>query len=172
MASPNPVSPMIAARLDEGDWLGVVDNRELPLHLQASEVLLVVSQKDLKALWRHIIGTPVKSVVEGFCHLEEIVASGDDVPPDGQTQLLENWHQSGQDFRHASAHGRGVDHLHGVAPQRSRQGPQLRHFRLAEDGSVVVNMDQVWNGHARAHRVTSLSTRARSFARALSSVLV
>ena len=99
MAPPNPMSKVMATRLDESHRLGIVDDRKLTLHLKTSDVLFVVSEKDFKAHRRHVIGTAMKSIVKRLSHLVEIVSSGDDGPTDCQTQLLENGDQAGQDFR-------------------------------------------------------------------------
>lgn len=75
--------------------MGIVDDGEFALHLQASEVLFVVGQKYLKAFRRHFIGSPVKGVMKSFGDVEEVVAAGDHVPADGQAQFLEYRDQAG-----------------------------------------------------------------------------
>lgn len=61
----------------------------------------------------------MKCVVEGLGDREEILAPGNDVPAEGQSEILGERNDAIEYFGNASADGSGIHHFDGAAEQRT-----------------------------------------------------
>ena len=61
-----------------------MDDDEFGFQLEPEKVLFIVREEGIKALWRHCIGPAVQGLVEGLSDFKKVVATGDDLPSDGE----------------------------------------------------------------------------------------
>src|SRR5260370_4835687 len=119
-----------------------------------------------------MVRRPVKRVVKRVGSLKKSLAAAHDLPFDLEVQFLRQGHQAIENFRHAAANGRRIDHLDAPPPQRLCQRAQLLDFTCAKQFGIVIQ----WNA-TEGQGLTHAFLLSRSISRsrlelALSSVFV
>jgi hypothetical protein len=83
----------------------------------------------------------VKRVVNGFGDGEEGFAAFENFPLDVQAKFLEQRDEAIENFRHAAADGRGIDHFDALAQDKLGDGANFIDFGLAHDGGMIFEAD-------------------------------
>src|ERR1700680_2356561 len=132
MTAPNPVARVIGARVDESCRLGVMNYGEFTIKCHPLTILFVVGEIDIEVFRPGSVMLAMKRVVKGLGDLEKIVATGHDIPTNGQIKLFREGHQAIQDFRDAAADRSGVDHLNGALVKRLGERAKFGDLRRTE----------------------------------------
>ena len=106
VATPDPLSVISFAGLDQPRRLGIVNDKQIFGKLHALAVLLVVGQENVAGfLGQHIVAA-VQRIVECLGDLEEIIAASDDVPLRPYFKLIQQRNEAVQHLSYAAAERR------------------------------------------------------------------
>jgi hypothetical protein len=115
---PDPARLALAGELEQRGWLGIVDEDEVVVGVEARGVrarrrqvprLVGVAELDRGAL---------QAVVDRLRHLEERLVAADDAPVRDHALIIEQRHDRPQELRDTAAVGRCVQMQHAGAAQR------------------------------------------------------
>jgi hypothetical protein len=111
----------LGAIIDKTKRLGVMDNDEFGIEREAMKVALLVFAEDFKVAGLRVVRRAMKGVVEGLGDRVEILAADNDVPAEGQAQILGQRNDAIENFGNAAAEGSGIHHFDAAPKQRTSQ---------------------------------------------------
>ncbi len=106
---------------DQPRWLRVVHDHEVPVARKDAGVRLQGRQVEAAVAGRQVDVHPLQAVVQLLGEVEEVVASGEDVPLGFQSQPALERNERGKQLGHTAPVGRRIDMEHSGAPERSGQ---------------------------------------------------
>ena len=81
-------------RFDERRGLRVVNDYKLGVQREVRAISFVVSEENFEILRTGMIGRAMQRIVEGFGHVEEVLAPAHHVPFDVETQFFRERYQA------------------------------------------------------------------------------
>src|SRR5437764_5247970 len=114
-----------------------MDDEQVLNEIHSFAVLFVVGHEDVLNVLSQVVLTAMQSIVEPFGDLEEIIATGNDLPFCWDLQFTHQRYKPVQDFSDSTAYSRGIHHLHGFAAQVARKEANLIELGPANNRPVI-----------------------------------